>query len=69
MVSHLCNLFKYMDLYLEFLLSKKGFNINTLDSFYESFINSSKYIIYMKNDLSLLKNKFEELDTKLASTH
>ncbi len=68
MVSHLCNLFKYMDLYLEFLLSKKGFDINTLDSFYESFINSSKYITYMKNDLSLLENKFEELDAKLAST-
>ncbi len=62
MVIHLYNLFEYMDLYLEFLLSKKGFDINTLDNFYKSFINSSKYIIYMKNDLSLLEKKFKELD-------
>lgn len=67
-VTHLCNLFKYIDLYLEFLLSKKGFDIKTLDSFYESFMNSSKYTTYIKNDLSLLKNKFEELDTKLTNT-
>lgn len=61
----LCSLYKYMDLYLEFLLSKKGFNKDTIDGFYQQIINSSEYIIYRKNDLSLLQKMFAKIDKKV----
>lgn len=64
MVVHLCNIFNYIDLYLEFLLSKKEFDIHSINETFQTITDSSKYIMYKKNELSLLESKFIELNNK-----
>lgn len=62
---HLCLLYKYIDIYLEFLLAKKGFDKNTIHRFYKTIIDSSKYIVYMQSDLSSLQKILQELESKI----
>jgi len=65
-VSQLCNLYEYIDIYLEFLLSRQGFDRDRIEEIYIKIIESSKYIYYTKCNLSLLMAKFKELEKKIG---
>jgi len=64
---HLCILYKYMDIYLDFLLNKKEIKIDNIDESHKQFIDSSKYIMYTKSNLSPLEKKFKELEIKIKT--